>query len=701
MVDVGLELRPLGLVVLDLGVLDISGKAGRGAVTARNRLVEIVQRAERVAAVVRAREIWLVVGVVLVVVRALPQPSLLERRQEPVDRVERRDRVAGAGLAVERPGTADVGPGRIARVEVRGVVPVARRHPVVRSLLLARVPESRPPLVLGGGDQRIPEVRLAEALQRDRFLARSRVVVTPAEVQDAGVVTEVLPDRAGGVVEHLEVVLARQLAVLELPRVAALEAAVDQDPGAVHLLIEVLGHLLALGADAVQPQVLDRRDLGGGVGGGVAQEQVLRPAAATEHERSPVDHELARAVRRERRGADQARGDGADPERLGLRVRRLTGLTHAHRQPVERLRSHLIRPPHARVRDHQPEAHGTRRAGGHPDRLAHRESPRAPGQSRDDRSGSRGGGLVADESLDREPRAREAGRIVLHHVDAAERQRPRRVQLDRELDPGVVVRRDLRPVDVVEREHLGRIVRVQLQRERVGAPAQEPGHVECVSGVVPLDGCPRGDPDPVQPHVGRAHDAVDDQLGVLRAAEARGERGAKPPWDPEHGDRVPPDLAHVAEAALQVRGEEHVRAVSGLDERTDLGPGRPGGVRADVKPGAGGEARARDEPVGLRCLRAALDLPPGEPHGPQRSRGCRWHRGKRQDREQCNQYALGGGESGHAQLPWSLDADVQRPRPDLAARPGEIMHSRPWIEPAFVRSLYKCDLIARYARRQA
>jgi len=40
-----------------------------------------------------------------------------------------------------------------------------------------------------------------------------------------------------------------------------LKAAVDQDPGLVHLLVEAVRHLVALGADPVQPEVLDQPDL--------------------------------------------------------------------------------------------------------------------------------------------------------------------------------------------------------------------------------------------------------------------------------------------------------------------------------------------------------------------------------------------------------------------------------------------------------
>ena len=208
-VDVGLELGPLRLVVLDLGLLHVLAQARPRAVAVGDRRIEVVERAERVAAVVRSRQVGLVVGVVLVVVGVLPQLVLLERRQEPLDRVERGDRVAGARLGVERPGAADVGAAGVARVVVRGVVPVARRHPVVRALLLARRASCGAALVLSRGDQRVLEVGLLEALQRYRLLAPGRLVVAPAEVQDAGVVAQVLADRQRRELQDREVVVAR------------------------------------------------------------------------------------------------------------------------------------------------------------------------------------------------------------------------------------------------------------------------------------------------------------------------------------------------------------------------------------------------------------------------------------------------------------------------------------------------------------
>jgi hypothetical protein len=75
------------------------------------------------------------------------------------------------------------------------------------------------------------------------------------------VVAQVLADRERREPEDVEVVVRGQAAVLQLPRVTALKAAVDQDPGAIHLLVEVVGHLLALGANPVQSKILDQRYL--------------------------------------------------------------------------------------------------------------------------------------------------------------------------------------------------------------------------------------------------------------------------------------------------------------------------------------------------------------------------------------------------------------------------------------------------------
>ena len=58
-----------------------------------------------------------------------------------------------------------------------------------------------------------------------------------------------------------------------------------------------------------------------------------------------------------------------------------------------------------------------------------------------------------------------SGRIVLDHAGVAVRQRPCHLELDRELDAGVVVRRDLVPVHVIQREHLVGVVRLYLDGE--------------------------------------------------------------------------------------------------------------------------------------------------------------------------------------------------------------------------------------------
>ena len=60
---------------------------------------------------------------------------------------------------------------------------------------------------------------------------------------------------------------------------------------------------------------------------------------------------------------------------------------------------------------------------------------------------------------------------------------PPTCELDRELDAGVVVRRDLGPVHVVEGEHRGRVVRVHLDRQRVGPRPEQARDVEAEPGV--------------------------------------------------------------------------------------------------------------------------------------------------------------------------------------------------------------------------
>src|SRR5271166_1908321 len=131
---------------------------------------------------------------------------------------------------------------------MRGVVPVAGWYPVVRALLLTGRPEDAAGVVLGGGDDRVLEARLAEACQRGDFLLVDRVVVAPAEVQHTRVVAQLLADGQRGLVHHVVVLRCdASPAAGWLPFVAALETRVDQYAGPVHLLVEVLWHLLSLG----------------------------------------------------------------------------------------------------------------------------------------------------------------------------------------------------------------------------------------------------------------------------------------------------------------------------------------------------------------------------------------------------------------------------------------------------------------------
>src|SRR5712691_12524488 len=99
----------------------------------------MAERAERVAALAMR----LVVQVVLVELRVLPEAGQIAGRHEPAERVEGGDGVTGALLAVIAPGPAGVGLRGVVGVEVRGVVPVTGRHPVVRTFLLARCAELR------------------------------------------------------------------------------------------------------------------------------------------------------------------------------------------------------------------------------------------------------------------------------------------------------------------------------------------------------------------------------------------------------------------------------------------------------------------------------------------------------------------------------------------------------------------------------
>ena len=186
---------------------------------------------------------------------------------------------------------------------------------------------------------------------RGDLLLLDRLVVAPAEVDHARVVAQLLADGQRGQVHDVELLRGDAPAAARgLPLVAALEARVDQDAGPVHLVVEVLRHLLALGPDPVQAHALDHRDLVGQVGRRVVQEQVLRPAAAPEVERHAVDLEDPDPVGRLGRRRGQVGGHRADAEqhRAGhvgdLAVRR-----HPRAQPVQRLAAHLVGPPQLRV----------------------------------------------------------------------------------------------------------------------------------------------------------------------------------------------------------------------------------------------------------------------------------------------------------------------------------------------------------------
>src|SRR5205807_8084407 len=75
-------------------------------------------------------------------------------------------------------------------------------------------------------------------------------------------------------------------------------------------------------------------------------------------ERPAVDEELARAVRRDRSAPDETGGDRSDAEGLVLRI-----VADAHREPIEWLRTHRVRPPHERVGNAQRDGDGAARVG--------------------------------------------------------------------------------------------------------------------------------------------------------------------------------------------------------------------------------------------------------------------------------------------------------------------------------------------------
>src|SRR5690349_24877693 len=80
----------------------------------------------------------LVVEVVLIELRVLPQAGQIACGHEPAEGVEGGEGIAGALLAVVTPGAAGVGVAGVIVFEERRVVPVTRWHPGVRGFLLAR-----------------------------------------------------------------------------------------------------------------------------------------------------------------------------------------------------------------------------------------------------------------------------------------------------------------------------------------------------------------------------------------------------------------------------------------------------------------------------------------------------------------------------------------------------------------------------------
>src|SRR5215469_9426170 len=524
--DERLELRPGVLVVLGLCLLDVPPQAGPGSVPGAQRGVEVAQRAEGVAEPAS----WLVVEVVLVVLGVAPQVRQLGGRHEPAQRVKGGDGVSSALFAVVAPRAARVGLGRVVLVVVPGLVPVAGRNPVVGAFLLPGYAELRAAVVLGRGDDRVGEVRLPERGQRDGLLLGRRLRVAPLEAEHAGVVAQVLPDGQRREPHDLEVRGAGQMALLQLPRVAALVAGVDQDPGPVHLLEKIAGHDVALEPDRVHAHVLHQRDLPGGVGRRVVQEEVRGESAAADDDRYAVDLE----------------------------------------GPRPRLRC---------------------------------------------------GGVVGYVGPDGQRGAGQARGATLQHVRVAVGQRPVDGELDGELDAGVVVRGDLVPVHVIDREHRVRVVRVDLDRERVRAPADQPGDGEAEPGVAAGDGAGGRHPVTVDPHAGRADHAVDDQRGVLARPQARGEAGPPPPGHGEPWHGVAADPVHVPVAPAHVVGEEHAVAAlvalvhrlqcrvtwaaAVLRQRLDLGARRARAVVGDRQPGPGVEPRPGDLRPGLGGVRAA------------------------------------------------------------------------------------------------
>ena len=140
-----------------------------------------------------------------------------------------------------------------------------------------------------------------------------------------------------------------------------------------------------------------------------------------------------------------------------------------------------------------------------------------------------GRGRVLDRALERQVGAREVLGVGLVDVRVAQRERVGDVQADRVLQARVLVARGLRPVVEVLVEHRARVVRVELERDRVGARLDQARDVEVVLGLRALEHGLRGDLGAVDPQVGLAHDPADLQLGALAGLEVRRELGAEPP----------------------------------------------------------------------------------------------------------------------------------------------------------------------------
>ena len=167
------------------------------------------------------------------------------------------------------------------------------------------------------------------------------------------------------------------------------------------------------------------------------------------------------------------------------------------------------------------------------------------------------------------------------------------------------------------------------------AGSQQARHVECVAGVVALDGRLGRDLGAVHPDVGLPDDAVDHELGVLAGPQA-GENSVRNHHGtlnsgfvsrPGAGHRGPEALAQV------VRVEHAGRPAHGLADRLKrrvvgadaalqqglgLGAGGAGIVRPDRQPSGGGESGRGYLMAGLRGAgprgpvrgrRGALDFP--------------------------------------------------------------------------------------------